>query len=221
MLFMKNKRKGIIITVSFILVIILVLWINGIIPRQIAKISSIVYLKKNFPKIQLEYVNIEWASSFGDYIITFKDQNSELHSFCIGPKYFPVNLGQGMFGFEEEYREKYDKQKEDINIDGDTEISTFIRTYNILNMADSNDEKYIYLTIKQFQEEEVKTVKIEKSLASNIEIGNDYEFTFKYTNNMVHDNIESIFENTKLISVEKTDKQGIEQIQDLINENKE
>lgn len=218
---MKNKRKNIIIVVSFVLAIILVLWINGIIPKQIAKISSTIYLKKKFPKMQLEYINIEWASSFGDYIITFKDQNSELHSFCIGPKYFPVNLGQGMFGFEETYREKYGEQKEDANINNNdintnTENSTFIKTYNILNIADSNDEKYIYLTIRQFQEEEVKTIKIEKSLASDIEIGNDYEFTFKYTDNIVQDNIESIFTNAKLISVKKTDKQGLEQIQDLV-----
>lgn len=218
---MKNKRKNIIIVVSFVLVIILVLWINGIIPKQIAKISSTIYLKKNFPKIQLEYENIEWASSFGDYIITFKDQNIELHSFCIGPKYLPVNLGQGMFGFEETYREKYGEQKEDANINNNdtntnTENSTFIKTYNILNIVDSNDEKYIYLTIRQFQEEEVKTIKIEKSLASDIEIGNDYEFTFKYTDNIVQDNIESIFTNAKLISVKKTDKQGLEQIQDLV-----
>ncbi len=218
---MKNKRKNIIIVVSFVLAIILVLWINGIIPKQIAKISSTIYLKKKFPKMQIEYINIEWASSFGDYIITFKDQNSELHSFCIGPKYFPVNLGQGMFGFEETYREKYGEQKEDANINNNdintnTENSTFIKTYNILNIADSNDEKYIYLTIRQFQEEEVKTIKIEKSLASDIEIGNDYEFTFKYTDNIVQDNIESIFTNAKLISVKKTDKQGLEQIQDLV-----
>ena len=109
---MKNKRRSIVAVVSFALVIIVVLWINGIIPKQIAKVSSTVYLKNHFPKMQLEYVNVEWASSFGDYIITFKDENNELHSFCIGPKYFPVNLGQGIFGFEEEYREKYSEQKE-------------------------------------------------------------------------------------------------------------
>ena len=25
----------------------------------------------------------------------------------IGPKYFPVSLGQGLFGFQEEYNEKF------------------------------------------------------------------------------------------------------------------
>ncbi len=27
----------------------------------------------------------------------------------IEPKYFPVSLGQGLFGFQEEYNEKYGK----------------------------------------------------------------------------------------------------------------
>ena len=108
---MKSKKR-IIVALSFIIVLVVILWINGIIPKQIAKVYSNSYLKKNFPKMQLEYVNIEWNHYFGDYMITFRDENNELHSFCIGPKYFPVNLGQGMFGFEEEYREKYSEQKE-------------------------------------------------------------------------------------------------------------
>lgn len=57
---MKNKRKNIIMTVIFILLIISILWITGTIPKQIAKISSTIYLKNNFPKIQLEYESIEW-----------------------------------------------------------------------------------------------------------------------------------------------------------------
>lgn len=101
---------------------------------------------------------------------------------------------------------------------GNTEDFTFIKTYNILNVTESNDENYLYLTIKQFQEEEVETVKVEKRLANIVEKGNNYEFTFKYTDKTVKDNIKSIFTNTILISITKTDKQGIEQIQDLIRE---
>lgn len=102
---MKSKNRIMIILICFIILTVVILWASGIIPKQIAKISSTVYLKENFPKKELEYVNIEWASSFGDYIITFRDEDNELHSFCIGPKYFPVNLGQGMFEFEEKYEE--------------------------------------------------------------------------------------------------------------------
>ena len=102
-----NKKRIIIITIIVILIVILALWISGIIPKQIARVSATNYLKKNFPKMQLEYVDIEWSSSFGGYSIRFKDQNDEIHGFFMNNKYFPINIGQGLFGLEEEYREKY------------------------------------------------------------------------------------------------------------------
>ena len=96
------------------------------------------------------------------------------------------------------------------------ESYTFTKTYNVVNVADSNDENYLYLTIRQFQDEEVKTVKVQRSLANTVEKENNYEFTFQYTNNIAEDNIESIFANTMLIAIKKTDKQGLEQVQDSI-----
>lgn len=117
-----NKRRIIIVTIIFILIAILGLWISGIIPKQIARISATNYLKKNFPKIQLEYVDVEWSSSFGGYSIRFKDENNEIYGFIMNNKYFPISLGQGLFGFEEKYREKYEKQEME-NINEVTEIS--------------------------------------------------------------------------------------------------
>lgn len=104
-----NKKRIILITILVILIVVLSLWISGIIPKQIARISATSYLEKNFPKIQLEFVNIEWSSSFGGYIIRFKNQDDEIHGFLMTNKYFPINLGQGLFGFEEKYREKYEQ----------------------------------------------------------------------------------------------------------------
>ena len=102
-----NKKRIIIITIVVIIIAVLALWISGIIPKQIARVSATNYLKKNFPKIQLEYVDIEWSSSFGWDAIGLKDQSDEIHSFWMKNKYFPINIGQGLFGFEEEYREKF------------------------------------------------------------------------------------------------------------------
>jgi len=107
-----NKKRNIILTIIFILIIVLILWVSGIIPKKIAQIYGTYYLNKNFPKIQLEFERIEWLSSFGDYIITFKDENNKQYGFTIGPKYFPINFGQGMFGFEENYRKEYGEKEE-------------------------------------------------------------------------------------------------------------
>ncbi|HIS39193.1 MAG TPA: hypothetical protein IAB45_06810 [Candidatus Onthousia faecavium] len=95
------------------------------------------------------------------------------------------------------------------------DLKTFIRTYEILNVAESNDTNYIYLTIRQFQGEEVQTVKVEKALCPAIEEGKNYEFTLKQKRKP-EDNILSIFNNSSIVSIIETDKIGLEQIQDSI-----
>lgn len=103
-----NKKRIIIVTIIIILVIILGLWIIEIIPKQIARISAMNYLKNNFPEKQYEYVDIEWSSSFGGYSIKFKDENDKIVGFLMNNKYFPINPGQGTFGLEDSYRVEYE-----------------------------------------------------------------------------------------------------------------
>lgn len=138
-----SKKKIIIVIIIVILMIIAGLWIGGIIPKQIAKIYATNYMKNNFPKMQLEYVSIEWNQYHKDYIINFKDNNNNTHSCIIGSKYFPVNLGQGLFEIEETYREKFEGKKD--NSSTNTEYSFFgkiiesDRTYIIVEP--NEDEK--------------------------------------------------------------------------------
>ncbi len=96
-----NKKRTIIVTIIIILIIILGLWISGIIPKQIARISATTYLKMKFPKKQYEYVDIEWSSSFGGYSIKFKDENDKTVGFIMNNKYFPISPGQGTFAQED------------------------------------------------------------------------------------------------------------------------
>lgn len=91
---------------------------------------------------------------------------------------------------------------------------TFTRTYRVLNLEDSNDGEYFYITVRQFQCEGVETVKISKDLCFDIKENNNYEFTFQFTNKMAEDNIQSIFENTTLLKINFTDREGVDQIQD-------
>lgn len=53
---MSKKRRNVILIVIFIVILIFILWISGIIPKQIAKISATHYLKKNFPEKQYELI---------------------------------------------------------------------------------------------------------------------------------------------------------------------
>lgn len=106
-----KKKSLIIIIVAIILLLVIALWIQGFIPKQIAKIYGSAYMKINFPKMGLEYVNIEWSKYHGDYIITFKDKENQNYGCVIGPKYFPVSLGQGIFAIKEKYNEKYSSNR--------------------------------------------------------------------------------------------------------------
>lgn len=99
------KKKVIIIS---ILTIIFILWISGVIPKKIAEVYGTYYLNKNFSKLEFEFIYIEWLPTHEDYLIKFKDQNDEIYSFIIGPKYLPIRFGQGMYGFKEEYKERFE-----------------------------------------------------------------------------------------------------------------
>ena len=110
-----NTKRIIITAIILILIIISALWISGIIPKQIAKICATNYLKKNFPDKQYEYVDIEWASSFGGYSIKFKDEKGKEVGFIMPYKYFPISVGQGSFALEDSYRIEYKDGIADIN----------------------------------------------------------------------------------------------------------
>ena len=109
------------------------------------------------------------------------------------------------------------KSAETSNVkDKTTEIATLVVTYQILNIAESNDEDYLYLTLRKYQAEEVETVKVKKKLAKNVKSNKSYEFTFQYKVGTVEENIKSIFQNAELISIVETDKKGMDQRQDSI-----
>lgn len=90
-----------------------------------------------------------------------------------------------------------------------SEENPITKEYNVLNIAKSNDEKYIYLTLREFQGEEVQTVKVLKELCKDIEVNKNYKFTLK-PNSKVENNIISIFNNSTILKVEETDIQGLE-----------
>lgn len=89
---------------------------------------------------------------------------------------------------------------------------SFTRTYLVLDISDSNDEAYVYLTLREFQAEEVVTVKVKRSLASVIVEDNNYEFKFASTGKSSDVDIKSLFESNTLLSINSTDRVGLDQI---------
>lgn len=102
------KKKIWLIPVALI-VLIAVLWLTGLIPKQIARIAGTNYVKEHFPKMELEYKGVEWADVYGDYLISFEDKDGNKYSCVIGPALFPTSLGQGLFEIQSNYAENYNK----------------------------------------------------------------------------------------------------------------
>lgn len=88
----------------------------------------------------------------------------------------------------------------------------FTRTYHIVSIKEDDDENIVNVTLKNFQGD-IELIKINKSY--NIQAGNNYEFTFSTYDNF-EDSISNIFNNSTLINVKETLKQGLEQINDKI-----
>ena len=94
----------------------------------------------------------------------------------------------------------------------------FTRTYNVvsnLNMTDTTGE-YNFYVIQQFQLFKPIVVKINKKYT--LEENKNYEFTFsgKKINGKEYTTIQDVFYTFDIVNIEKTEKTGLEQIQDEI-----
>lgn len=89
----------------------------------------------------------------------------------------------------------------------------FDKLYNLLLVTDSDDGEYIHITLKEFQVDEVKTIRIKRDAMPSLKKGNYYLFSFK-TNKKIHDHIEEIFDASELVSVKDhgKDVDGIQAI---------
>ena len=87
---MKNK-KGIIVIFAVIL-LIAILWVEGIIPSQIGKTSAINYVQKNYSDRNLKFLRMDFSSAHGDYFAMFEDENGSTYAFQMLGKYLPINV---------------------------------------------------------------------------------------------------------------------------------
>lgn len=117
-----------------------------------------------------------------------------------------IYIGNSEMGYETGFCERKVTLKEE----------TFIKTYQVLHIAPSNDDAYVYITLRQYQAEEVDTVRVKTAVFNEYEVGKNYEFTFQKIGLDIENNTQSIFNNTRLIKVEETDKLGLEQINENI-----
>lgn len=106
----------------------------------------------------------------------------------------------------------FNHKKEENNIkENNEDTCTLIRTFYIDDINNSNDENYLYITLHEYQVEAVFTIKISKVIGKDLEKNNNYEFTFTAPKDYIWESTDTLFNNRKVISIEQTDKVGMEQ----------
>ena len=99
----------------------------------------------------------------------------------------------------------------------ESEKTAFKRTYQVLNITDSDNEEYWFLTLKEYQVDEVVTVKAKKEINPNLKEKKSYVFEFEFNGTCITDELKWILENTDIVSIKPTDKIGMDAIRDEVN----
>ena len=81
-------------------------------------------------------------------------------------------------------------------------LCSFTKKYYILDITDSNDLKFRYITLRSTTNGEVDTIKMNSNDLDNIFIGQYYNFEFASTNDTVDGSIKEIFNNNSIIDIE-------------------
>lgn len=98
-----------------------------------------------------------------------------------------------------------------------SEKTAFKRTYQILNITDSDNEEYWFLTLKEYQVDEVVTVKVKKEINPNLKEKKSYIFELEFNGNCITDELKWILGNTDIVSIKPTDKIGMDATRDEVN----
>ena len=97
------------------------------------------------------------------------------------------------------------------NVENDNTCE-FTRTYRLLLIIPTENEDDFYVTLQNT--EGVQTVLVNNEEKLELEAGQIYEFVFRKGNSIIEDTIQSIFDNTDLVEIKKTDRT----LEDGINE---
>ena len=99
----------------------------------------------------------------------------------------------------------------------ENEKTAFKRTYQILNITDSDNEEYWFLTLKEYQVDEVVTVKVKKEINPNLKEKKSYIFELEFNGTCITDELKWILGNTDIVSIKPTDKIGMDATRDEVN----
>lgn len=98
---------------------------------------------------------------------------------------------------------------------------TFTKTYRIVDIMDykAEDDSLKFIVIDQFQVQEPFIIKLTKDQVSQLKKDEHYEFTFEGKKKYKNNEKAEIFDKFELIELNKTDKVGLNQLQESCSNN--
>lgn len=158
--------------------------------------------------LDLKQVDMEFVLGEVKEAETFKDGGSTLYK----NDDFAVLQCNTIDGNHDYYFGPSDMKYEEGFCKSDAYLCSFTKTYLLLDVSPSNDSNFVYLTLKEFQDEDVVTKKVNSNILNDLEEDHYYEFRFGSFGNNTSNNISDVFDNNVLLNVKQTNLIGSEQI---------
>ena len=165
---------------------------------NIHKEDDFVYLDWSLEKI---YLRQELLSHF---INDLKEK--KVYNYYIEPTIVITANEQNIETIKENRQKYYQNETNYSSCD-------FVRTYFVEMIKESDDGEDYTVVLSEYFSDDLTTVRLDKNIANNLQVGCYYEFTFKTYQAYIDTDIENIFDENEVVSVKETDKVGVNQIQ--------
>ena len=165
---------------------------------NIHKDDDFVYLDWSLEKI---YLRQELLSHF---INDLKEK--KVYNYYIEPTIVITANEQNIETIKENRQKYYQNETNYSSCD-------FVRTYFVEMIKESDDGEDYTVVLSEYFSDDLTTVRLDKNIANNLQVGFYYEFTFKTYQAYIDTDIENIFDENEVVSVKETDKVGVNQIQ--------
>ena len=166
---------------------------------NIHKVDDFVYLDWSLEKLYLR------KELLNHIIADLK--NKQVYNYYIEPT-IVITANEENIEIIKENRHKY------YNDVSNYSSCNFVRTYYVEMLKEMEDENTTAVVLSEFQSDKLATVTLSNTLAKDLEVGSSYEFTFKTYQAYIDTDIENVFDENEVVSIKKTDKVGVEQIQE-------
>ena len=166
---------------------------------NVRKVDDFVYLDWSLEKLYLR------KELLNHIIADLK--NKQVYNYYIEPT-IVITANEENIEIIKENRHKY------YNDVSNYSSCNFVRTYYVEMLKEMEDENTIAVVLSEFQSDKLATVTLSNTLAKDLEVGSSYEFTYKTYQAYIDTDIENVFDENEVVSIKKTDKVGVEQIQE-------